>query len=705
MQLPLAGLLELFGDPRLRSKAEPFGFNPSDPLTAEQTRLAVRTAFLLLVALVHGCFISCEQPGSSVMFELDIFKRLLAKGCWLTKFCFCSFGSAFNKPSKWLHNKPWLLRLAGVCSCLYRNRHFVVQGTFTRKNIREFDKRCRPNCTEVYGRLPVPGEAVSAFSASYPRELCRAMARGSADFFLETGRKAGPMEENGKLRAWHEDPDWVHDLCEGLRYRELFRYRFQKSGHINCLECRVYKSWLKHCAKRWPGCRVLGLLDSRVTLGAAAKGRSSSKALSHILKTSLGYVLGCGLYPGGLHVRSAWNRADGPSRDGKVAPPTCDRPSWLSCLEQGDDSLFEIMLESAKWSRPLGRWVRLLLLIAGDVERNPGPSEDKDYKPRGQLSMVVGLSRTTVARMDACLALFEEWLQKELKWDLSMALSSAERANLSLRAYGRAIYSAGKPRYQLVYAITGVQHLRPEFRPFLAGAWQVDKQWQLKEPGQCRAVLSAPVVRSICALAFLWKWYRFGAMVALGCSGMLHPNEFLHLERADLIFPSDSLENRSVLYIHIKNPKTARFARRQHVRIDDTSVILMAQLFFEHLPLGARLFNASIAVFRRQWNALLDHLEIPRRQSVRGATPGVLRGSGATQMYLDSEDLPKVAWRGRWARMRTVEHYVQEVAAQLFLHQLPPAAKHRIILLEQHVWTVLQFHFPDFFKTFVLCRK
>ena len=216
MQLPLAGLLELFGD---LSKAEPFGFNPSDPLTAEQTRLAVRTAFLLLVALVHGCFISCEQPGSSVMFELDIFKRLLAKGCWLTKFCFCSFGSAFNKPSKWLHNKPWLLRLAGVCSCLYRNRHFVVQGTFTRKNIREFDKRCRPNCTEVYGRLPVPGEAVSAFSASYPRELCRAMARGSADFFLETGRKAGPMEENGKLRAWHEDPDWVHDLCEAAIQR------------------------------------------------------------------------------------------------------------------------------------------------------------------------------------------------------------------------------------------------------------------------------------------------------------------------------------------------------------------------------------------------------------------------------------------------------------------------------------------------------
>ena len=119
--------------PRLRSKAQPFGFDPADPLTAEQTRLAVRTAFLLLVALVHGCFISCEQPGSSVMFDLDIFKRLLARGCWLTKFCFCSFGSAFNKPSKWLHNKPWLLRLAGCLQLLIQKQTFCGTGHFHSK--------------------------------------------------------------------------------------------------------------------------------------------------------------------------------------------------------------------------------------------------------------------------------------------------------------------------------------------------------------------------------------------------------------------------------------------------------------------------------------------------------------------------------------------------------------------------------------------
>ena len=74
------------------------------------------------------------------------------------------------------------------------------------------------------------------------------------------------------LRPWHDDPEWIEDLCEGVEFKELLRFRFKQSGHINCLECRIYKSWLKHAAKSHCRCRILGVLDSRVTMGAAAKG-------------------------------------------------------------------------------------------------------------------------------------------------------------------------------------------------------------------------------------------------------------------------------------------------------------------------------------------------------------------------------------------------------------------------------------------------
>ena len=182
----------------------------------------------------------------------------------------------------------------------------------------------------------------------------------------------------------------------------------------------------------------------------------------------------------------------------------------------------------------------------------------------------------------------------------------------------------------------------------------------------------------------------FAGVVAIGFAGMLHPNEFVNLVRADLVFPQDTLETRESLYIHIRNPKTARFARRQHARIDDQTVIALVHKVFGAIRLEQRLFGASMAVFRRQWNNILDHLEVPRRQTARGATPGTLRGSGATHLYLSDVDITKIAWKGRWSRIRTLEYYIQEVGAQLFLHQLPVSAKHRIAELSANVDVILK---------------
>ena len=693
--------------PRLRSKDCPAGFAPSDETTWGQTKLAIRTAFILILALLSGSYVSCEQPGSSVMFRLHIFQVLRQLGCTITRFCFCSFGSGFNKPSQWLHNKPWMLGLSGTCTCQFKGQHFIIEGSFTEAAIRQFDRRCVPSCEAVYGRRPRRGEAVSAFSASYPIPLCNKLAQGSVAARSGSGEtqcgrlvEEAPFEptaaEKPGLRPWHEDPDWVEDLCKTLEFRELFRYRFKKSGHINVLERRVYKSWLKHCAKRWSGHRMLGLLDSRVTMGASAKGRSSSKALSRVLRTSLSYILGGGLYPGCLHCRSSWNSADGPSRDGCVPPPEGPKAGWISALEAGDSAPFEMLVAAARWTRPLGRWVRLLLLLAGDVERNPGPGVAfGGYEPRGELDMFGGLSQATSARMQLCLDGFALWLSEFGQMTLEDALVTAESCNLSLSTYGKWLFSEGQPRYKLVYAITAVQRLRPQFRGHLGLAWHVDRMWQLEQPGQCRAVISGPMLRAVLTLSLLWRWYRFAGLVALGYAAMLHPNEFLHLTRKDVVFPEDSLFNSAAMFIHIQSPKTARFARRQHARIDDDSVILLCRCMFFKLKLDERLYPGTMAMFRRQWNHLFDFLGIPRRQLLRGATPGTLRGSGATQLYIDSEDLQKIAWRGRWARMRTLEHYVQEVGAQLFLYELSSAARDKVRFLEKHCMTVLAAEFPS----------
>ena len=82
--------------PRLRNVRHPAGFDLHDPVTAAHNLLAMRTAMLGLIVISLGAYFSCEQPGSSVMFQMHLFKVLVQRGCVVTRIAFCNFGSAFK---------------------------------------------------------------------------------------------------------------------------------------------------------------------------------------------------------------------------------------------------------------------------------------------------------------------------------------------------------------------------------------------------------------------------------------------------------------------------------------------------------------------------------------------------------------------------------------------------------------------------------
>lgn len=237
------------------------------------------------------------------------------------------------------------------------------------------------------------------------------------------------------------------------------------------------------------------------------------------------------------------------------------------------------------------------------------------------------------------------------------------------------VLKLASPRYMFVYAITGAQDQYPLTKNFMGLAWQIDRKWQIHEPGSCRSVIPAVVLRAAVCLACLWNWSCWAALVLLGFGAMLHPSEMMALERRDLIFPKDVCYDSASLFLRIRDPKTARFAPRQHGRIDDELVIRVAFQAFGGLPPAERLFHGSMSTFRKQWNCIMQHSGVPHSQSLHGATPGVLRGSGATYLSSTSEDVNWVAWRGRWSRVRTLEYYLQEVAAYVLMHTLSPQAK------------------------------
>ena len=265
--------------PRLRSKLLPFGFDPLESHTALGNQFAMRGGFILWLCILYGLIASCEQPGGSVMYRLDIFQLLLCVGFNSIRFPFCNWGTPFQKMSWWIGNNPRLQSLADVCHCGRLGQHFQVRGSFDAHRLASFKRQCRPSCVEVFGRIPCIGDHVKKISAGYPLTLCSHVATLNKQLIHELVDQ-GSQEV---LRPYSTPARWVGQLARSLSWKELLQYEFAKTNHINVNENLAYRSLLKHVSKCTPHSRFIALLDSRVAIGCNAKGRSSSKQLNFYL--------------------------------------------------------------------------------------------------------------------------------------------------------------------------------------------------------------------------------------------------------------------------------------------------------------------------------------------------------------------------------------------------------------------------------------
>ena len=214
---------------------------------------------------------------------------------------------------------------------------------------------------------------LSSLAAVAPNSLDDYVGDGGSDTvgpWVSTAARAGAAHYDSfaaEARPFFQGPDWTRELAGSLAWRLRFAYRFRRAAHINVLEAVAYGTLLRNLAATAPSSRPVILTDSRVVLGASAKGRSSSNALNGVLRASLPYLLGGDLYPGGVHVNSEDNPGDDPSRDRPLRAPSLDRPAWLDELAANSHRRFDAVLAGAAFPRVLGRWVRLLLLLGGDL--------------------------------------------------------------------------------------------------------------------------------------------------------------------------------------------------------------------------------------------------------------------------------------------------------------------------------------------------
>ena len=100
-------------------------------------------------------------------------------------------------------------------------------------------------------------------------------------------------------------------------------------------------------------------------------------------------------------------------------------------------------------------------------------------------------------------------------------------------------------------------------------------------------------------------------------------------------------------------------------------------LAFKDLPKEAKLWPSSPSTLRNRYAALVKALGMRQLDMPSGKQLdlGSLRAGGATWLLQTSEDSELVRRRGRWLNSRTMEIYIQEIGALIFMHRLNPRAK------------------------------
>ena len=486
----------------------------------------------------------------------------------------------------------------------------------------------------------------------------------------------------------------VGEILESLPVREIHRFDFghRRPPHINVGEMRSRRALWRSLAQsvRNHGRRHLVAYDSATTIGAGNKGRSPSSSLLREERFAYPYILAADCVEGTLWTDSERMPADSPSRGGPVPMPAPQR-AWVAAFLAGDTgALVTRFGGNAVHSRGACALVDpedhdpTVGVRFGEAD-HPGPRV-----PRGQVDLRQRALGTEPVRerRERLVARFAVWLTTQGLESVAQLAEQPARLDRALVDYGQHLWSTDAAQGDFAETLN---HLAKTFRWVrgqLGGAWDVRTAWQILEPGENRAPVPPRLALALVVLFLVWGWVEVAALVALGFEAALRPGDLLYLTRADLRFPREHGGLTRALFVILRHSKTRelRGARWQHVRVVCPAVIALLELAFGARPRDWSLFTCtgSHAVRSRQLAARfatgLTALEVPHGQA-HGYTMSGLRAGGITAFFEATQDLGLTRWRGRWDSLRSMEHYIQELASHDAFSSLHPTVRARIFRL------------------------
>ena len=319
-------------------------------------QMALKSLKALEEAPQTSLYESCEHPLNSWMWEFTVAKNLLTNGYQRSVGSFCCFGGAREKWYEFRNNIPALHQ--------YLNRACPGhEGLLPYRVIEDDDGYL------VYD---------TAQEEEYPWQLCRAYAKGLKEQLLQDGHFAqvfhrqrvqwyaaelagstdrlavaevnahaaeelarleitmAPGEETQHLRKLLRQASYRgtdvrfyvnldgdngdrHEIpYPALRWqwRTIMSFPWDRESHINELELATVVAVIKHRGrtsgnfrKRW-----FLVVDSMVTRGALAKGRSPARRLNRLLRRASAAQIALDSYLFPLWTISKWNFSDAASR-------------------------------------------------------------------------------------------------------------------------------------------------------------------------------------------------------------------------------------------------------------------------------------------------------------------------------------------------------------------------------------------------------
>lgn len=312
--------------PRLRSRQQPLGFNTGDAYTRNGNFLACRAGQACRLAARYRVAALWETPFSSYMRHLPAWKAVSRLPHSSEIRCdSCRFGSPHLKSFRFLlvnaDPRPLMLR----CQCT--SKHLQIAGSYTKE------------------------------SAVYVDALASTIASVLVNSSLVMD---AVIEEENSLRVGGLENQLVNEVAIAAPWEVVASWTFRKPSHINILEEAVLLRLVNRLGRRSLPSRIVALVDSHVVRGATSKGRTSSRALSSVLRRVCAGCVAYGLYLVLPFCPTRLNVSDDPSRGVPLRPSSEGIP--LSSLSKAD---LQRLAASSGFRRFASNWVRLVIRLLG----------------------------------------------------------------------------------------------------------------------------------------------------------------------------------------------------------------------------------------------------------------------------------------------------------------------------------------------------